>query len=119
MCVFAESVFIVRPETGMTEKLSKLELRGPQGFQVRNCYVNINISSEGDIIKLSTKGRSSWVVLLFVIKMNSFRGGGLNLQFVGSGYCGSVSLLLGSWWYHRRLCLFVLPGIALLPTVHV
>ena len=76
MCVFAESVFIVRPETGMTEKLSKLELRGPQGFQVRNRYVNINISSEGGIIKLSTKGRSSWVVLLFVIKTNSFRGGG-------------------------------------------
>ena len=69
MCVFAESVFIVCPEAGMTEKLSKLELRGPQEFQVRNCYVNINISSEGDIIKLSTKGRSSCVVLLFVIKM--------------------------------------------------
>ena len=74
--VFAESVFIVCPGAGMTEKLSKLELRGPQEFQVRNCYVNINISSEGDIIKLSTKGRSSWVVLLFVIKTNSFRGGG-------------------------------------------
>ena len=47
--VFAESVFIVRPEIGMTEKkLSKLELRGPQGF-----------SSEGGMIKLSVKGRSS------------------------------------------------------------
>ena len=76
VCVFAKSVFIVRPETGMTEKLSKLELRGPQGFQVRNCYVNINISSEGDIIKLSTKGRSSWVVLLFVIKNEQFPWGG-------------------------------------------
>ena len=97
MCVFAESVFIVCPEAGMTEKLSKLELRGPQGFQVRNRY--INISSEGGIIKLSTKGRSSWVVLLFVIKTNSFRGGwgSFNLRFVGSGYCGSVSLLPGSW----------------------
>ena len=62
--VFAESVFIVRPEIGMTEKLSKLELRGPQGF-----------SSEGGIIKLSMKGRSSWVVLSFVIKSEQFPWG--------------------------------------------
>ena len=110
MCVFAESVFIVRPETGMTEKLSKLELRGPQGF-----------SSEGGIIKLSMKGRSSWVVLSFVIKSEQFPWGegGFNLQFGGSGCCGNVSLLLGSWWYHRRLCLFVLPGIALSLIAHV
>ena len=122
MCVFAESVFIVRPETGMTEKLSKLELRGPQGFQVRNRYVNINISSEGGIIKLSMKGRSSWVVLSFVDKKRTvFVGGGgvFNLQFGGSGCCGSVSLLLGSWWYHRRLCLFVLPRIALSLIAHM
>ena len=64
------------PGAGMTEKLAKLKSRGPREFQVRNWYVNINISSGGDIIKLSTKGRSSWVVLLFVIKTNSFRGGG-------------------------------------------
>ena len=105
MCVFAESVFIVRPETGMTEKLSKLGLRGLQGF-----------SSEGGIIKLSMKGWSSWVVLSFVIKNEQFswgKGEFFNLQFGGSGCCGSVSLLLGSWWYHRRLCLFVLPGITL------
>ena len=122
MCVFAESVFIVRPETGMTEKLSKLELRGPQGFQVRNRYVNINISSEGGIIKLSMKGWSSWVVLSFVIKNEQFswgKGEFFNLQFGGSGCCGNVSLLLGSWWYHRRLCLFVLPGIALSLIAHV
>ena len=95
MCVFAESVFIVCPETGMTEKLSKLELRGPQGFQVRNRYVNINISSEGGIIKLSTKGRSSWVVLLFVIKMNSFRGGGL-LTY-GLLVVGIAEVFLSCW----------------------
>ena len=75
VCVFAESVFIVRPEIGMTEKLSKLELRGPQGFQVRNRYANINISSEGGIIKLSMKGWSSWVVLSFVIKSEQFPWG--------------------------------------------
>ena len=66
MCVFAESVFIVRPEIGMTEKLSKLGSRGLQGF-----------SSEGGIIKLSMKGRSSWVVLSFVIKKRTV--------FVGEG----------------------------------
>ena len=66
VCVFAESVFIVRPEIGMTEKLSKLGLRGLQGF-----------SSEGGIIKLSMKGRSSWVVLSFVDKKRTvFVGGG-------------------------------------------
>ena len=111
VCVFAESVFIVRPEIGMTEKLSKLGSRGLQGF-----------SSEGGIIKLSMKGRSSWVVLSFVIKSEQFSWGEgkfFNLQFGGSGCCGSVSLLLGSWWYHRRLCLFVLPGIAPSLIAHV
>ena len=111
VCVFAESVFIVRPEIGMTEKLSKLGSRGLQGF-----------SSEGGIIKLSMKGWSSWVVLSFVIKNEQFswgKGEFFNLQFGGSGCCGNVSLLLGSWWYHRRLCLFVLPGIALSLIAHV
>ena len=64
VCVFAESVFIVRPEIGMTEKLSKLGSRGLQGF-----------SSEGGIIKLNMKGRSSWVVLSFVIKSEQFSWG--------------------------------------------
>ena len=69
--VFAESVFIVCPGDRVTEKLGKLKLREPREFQVRNWYINTNISSEGDIIKLSTKGRSSCVMPLFAIK-NTF-----------------------------------------------
>ena len=68
--IYLPRVFsLYAPGAGMTEKLAKLKLWEPREFQVRNWYVNINISSEGDIIKLSTKGRSSCVVLLFVIKM--------------------------------------------------
>ena len=86
VCVFAKSVFIVRPETGMTEKLSKLELRGPQGF-----------SSEGGIIKLSMKGRSSWVVLSFVIKSEQFSWGEGEFLTYSLVVVGVAEVFLSCW----------------------
>ena len=63
-CVCGASVYLPRgfslyaPGAGMTEKLAKLR-SNPEGSE-------LNISSEGDMIKLNTKGRPPRVMPFFL-----------------------------------------------------
>ena len=91
LCVCVASVYLPRvfslyaPGAGMTEKLAKLR-SNPEGSE-------LNISSEGDMIKLSMKGRSSCVMPFFATK-TSLSIGRSSLVSGGGGYLLTYSLFL-------------------------